>query len=127
MTFSAFGVSFKLSKEQKVVRSCKSSIKGNLKVGFQLFLLSITFNKGVSSYKRDMKARCRQLFNFLLQLSKAEKGSKGRLKEHHFFLMLFPLILFLMLTLPYLLQKMSPFLQASLTGGRGIRQYGPSY
>ena len=66
-----------MRKEQKVVRSYKSSFQGSFKVGFQLFFLSNYFIKGGSSYEKDMKGRYHQLFNLLLQLSKDKKGAKG--------------------------------------------------
>ena len=73
--FSAFEDSFMLAftkfKEQKVVKSCKSLIKGSLKVGFQLLFLSSYLLKGVSSSKRNVKGTYQQLFNFLLQFLKA--------------------------------------------------------
>jgi hypothetical protein len=88
---SAFEDSLNLAynkfKEQKVVESCESSIKGSLKVGFQLLLLSNYLLKGVKSYKRNLKGTCPQLFNFLSQLLKAKKGAKGHQKEIPFFLM----------------------------------------
>jgi hypothetical protein len=46
------------SREKKVVESCKSSVKGSLKVGFQLLLLSNYLLKGVKSYKRNLKGTC---------------------------------------------------------------------
>jgi hypothetical protein len=76
-----------LRKEQKILESCKSSFKGYLKVGFQLLSLFNHFQKGGSSYKRNIKGRCHLLLNPLLQLSKAKKGAKGCLKEHPIFLM----------------------------------------
>ena len=89
--FSAFKDSFMLAftkfKEQKVIKSYKSSIKGSLKVGFQLLFLSNYLLKGVSSSKRNTKGTYHQLFNFLLQLLKAKKGAKGCWKEITFFLM----------------------------------------
>ena len=79
--FSAFKDSFMLAftkfKEQKVVKSCKSIIKGSLKVGFQLLFISKGNLKGVSISKRNVKGTYQQLFNFLLQLLKAKKGVKG--------------------------------------------------
>ena len=74
-------------KEQKVVKSCKSLIKGSIKVGFQLLFLSNYLLKGVSSSKRNVKGTYQQLFNFLSQLLKAKKGAKGCWKEVTFFLM----------------------------------------
>ena len=55
----------------------KSSIKGSLKVGFQLLFLSNYLLKGVSSSKRNVKGTYQQLFNFLSRLLKAKKGVKG--------------------------------------------------
>jgi hypothetical protein len=48
-------LAFNKFKGKKVVESCKSSIKGSLKVGFQLLLLSNYLLKGVKSYKRNLK------------------------------------------------------------------------
>ena len=80
-------LAFTKFKKRKVVKSCKSSIKGSLKVGFQLLFLSSYLLKGVSSSKRNMKGTYHQLFNFLSQLLKAKKGAKGCWKEITFFLM----------------------------------------
>ena len=74
---SSFMSAFNKFKEQNVVKSCKSIIKGSLKVGFQLLFLSNYLLKGVSSSKRNVKGTYQQLFNFLLQLLKAKKRAKG--------------------------------------------------
>ena len=73
----AFWLAFTKLKEQKVIKSCKSSVKGSLKVGFQLLFLSSYLLKGVSSSKRNMKGTYHQLSNLLLQLLKGKKGAKG--------------------------------------------------
>jgi hypothetical protein len=50
-----------LSKEQKSLKAAKSSFKGILKVGFQLFFLLSYFQKGGSSYRKDIKGTLRKM------------------------------------------------------------------
>ena len=94
----AFWLAFTKLTEQKVIKSCKSSVKGSLKVGFQLLFFSNYLLKGVSSSKRNMKGTYHQLSNLLLQLLKGKKGAKGCWKEITFFLM--PSLFFCLNTCP---------------------------
>ena len=81
--------SLKVEQSEQGTKSCKSSFKGNLKVGFQLLFLSSYFHKGGLSYKKDTKGRCHLLFNLLLLLEIQTVGI-WYLPMIYFCLILFP-------------------------------------